>query len=102
MRKFRDKLRIAWLVALCIIGIINLTFVNVVKADERPVNAKAAFMMDEKTGQILYQKNATKKYAVASLTKILTLAVIMEDIHKHKLDWDQDCLLYTSPSPRDS
>ncbi|EEX24342.1 D-alanyl-D-alanine carboxypeptidase family protein [Lactobacillus mulieris] len=90
MRRFRDKLKIAWLVALCIIGIINLTFFNVVKADEKPVNVKAAFMMDEKTGQILYQKNATRKYAVASLTKILTLAVIMEDIHKHKLDWDQE------------
>lgn len=54
------------------------------------VQAKAAFMMDAKSGQILYQHNATKKYAVASLIKILTLAVIMEDIHKGKLQWDEE------------
>lgn len=90
MKRFWDKLGLAGIVVLWIIGIINLSFFNIVKADVQSVNAKAAFMMDEKTGQILYQRNATKKYAVASLTKILTLAVIMEDIHKHKLDWDQE------------
>ena len=53
------------------------------------VDAKAAIAMDAKTGQILYQKNARKRYTVASTIKILTLAVIEKDIQAHKLSWDQ-------------
>ncbi|MFR0608952.1 D-alanyl-D-alanine carboxypeptidase family protein [Limosilactobacillus mucosae] len=53
------------------------------------VDAKAAIAMDAKTGQVLYQKNARKRYPVASTIKILTLAVIEKDIQAHKLSWDQ-------------
>lgn len=53
------------------------------------VDAKAAIAMDAKTGQILYQKNARKRYPVASTIKILTLAVIEKDIQAHKLSWYQ-------------
>ncbi|WP_283575857.1 D-alanyl-D-alanine carboxypeptidase family protein [Limosilactobacillus pulli] len=53
------------------------------------VDAKAAIVMDVKTGQVLYQKNAQKLYPVASTIKILTLAVIEKDIQAHKLSWDQ-------------
>lgn len=53
------------------------------------VTAKAAVMIDAQTGQILYQKNARTLLPVASLTKILTLDVIMDDIKAGKLKWDQ-------------
>ena len=53
------------------------------------IDAKAAIAMVAKTGQILYQKNAQKRYPVASTIKILTLAVIEKDIQAHKLSWDQ-------------
>lgn len=80
-----------WVSILITISLI-FTFrplIYVAQADST-VQAKAAFMMDAKSGQILYQNNANKKYAVASLIKILTLAVIMEDIHKGKLQWDEE------------
>lgn len=57
------------------------------------VAAKAAIAMDAKTGQILYQKNAQKRYPVASTIKILTLAVIEKDIQAHKLSWDQKVMI---------
>lgn len=57
------------------------------------VDAKAAIAMDAKTGQILYQKNARKRYPVASTIKILTLAVIEKDIQAHKLSWDQKVMI---------
>lgn len=53
------------------------------------VNAKAAVTMDAKTGKILYQQNAKKLYPVASCVKILTLAVIEQDIAHGKLHWNQ-------------
>lgn len=55
----------------------------------KEVTAKAAVMIDAQTGQILYQKNARALLPVASLTKILTLDVIMDDIKAGKLKWDQ-------------
>lgn len=53
------------------------------------INARAAIVMDAQTGQVLYAKNAQKKYPVASCVKILTLAVIEQDIAKGKLSWNQ-------------
>lgn len=53
------------------------------------MTAKAAITMDAQTGQILYQKNANQLRAVASCTKILTLAVIEQDVAKGKLKWNQ-------------
>ncbi|MGN1279251.1 MAG: D-alanyl-D-alanine carboxypeptidase family protein [Limosilactobacillus sp.] len=53
------------------------------------MKARAAYAIDAQTGQVLYQKNANKVYPIASLTKILTLAVIEQDIRDHKLSWDQ-------------
>lgn len=53
------------------------------------INAKAAVTMDAKTGKILYQQNAKKLYPVASCVKILTLAVIEQDIAHGKLHWNQ-------------
>ena len=36
-----------------------------------------------------YTKNATKRYPIASVIKILTLGVILQDIRNHYLKWDQ-------------
>ncbi len=59
------------------------------KADDNNLEAKAAITMDAQTGQILYQKNANQLRAVASCTKILTLAVIEQDVASGKLKWNQ-------------
>lgn len=53
------------------------------------MKARAAYAIDAQTGQVLYQKNATKVYPIASLTKILTLAVIEQDVRDHRLSWNQ-------------
>lgn len=58
-------------------------------ASNNDINARAAIVMDAQTGQVLYEKNAQKKYPVASCVKILTLAVIEQDIAKGKLSWNQ-------------
>lgn len=53
------------------------------------VDARAAITIDAETGQVLYEKNATKRYPIASVIKIRTLAVIEQDIEQGKLKWDQ-------------
>lgn len=42
------------------------------------ITAKAVFVIDEKSGNILYEKNSEKKLAVASLTKLTTAVTLLE------------------------
>lgn len=44
------------------------------------LNSEAAILMDEDTGTILYTKNEHKKLRPASVTKVMTLLLIMEAI----------------------
>ncbi|GGI63420.1 D-alanyl-D-alanine carboxypeptidase family protein [Limosilactobacillus caviae] len=53
------------------------------------MDARAAYAIDAESGQVLYQKNATKLYPIASVIKILTLGVIEQDVRNHHLKWDQ-------------
>lgn len=49
---------------------------------------RAEIVMDASTGQILYAKNIHRRYPIASVTKILTLGVIEQDIRAGKLSWN--------------
>lgn len=53
------------------------------------VNAKAAVTIDAQTGKALYAQNAQQKLPIASVIKILTLAVIEQDVKRGKLSWNQ-------------
>ena len=51
-------------------------------------NAKSAILIESSTGEILYQKNANEKLAPASMTKIMSLILIMENIENGNLNWN--------------
>ncbi|KRL22451.1 serine-type D-Ala-D-Ala carboxypeptidase [Lentilactobacillus kisonensis DSM 19906 = JCM 15041] len=51
--------------------------------------AKEAYVMDAKTGQVLYQKNADTKRPIASLSKLMTLYLTKKAIDHHKIKWNQ-------------
>ena len=38
---------------------------------------KAALLMDESTGQVLYAKNATQQLPIASITKVMTMLLVL-------------------------
>lgn len=48
----------------------------------------SALLMDQTTGTVLFEKNADEQRAPASVTKIMTLLLIMEAIESGKLGWD--------------
>jgi len=50
------------------------------------VYAKSAFAFDISNGQILYEFNTDDKLSLASITKIMTAVVILENIEKENLD----------------
>ena len=51
-------------------------------------NAKSAIMLEASTGKIIFEKNKDDKLAMASMTKMMTLLLIMENIESGNLKWD--------------
>ena len=56
--------------------------------DELITDLKSAILIEEDSGKVLYEKNAHDRYAPASMTKIMSMILIMEEIEKGKLKWD--------------
>lgn len=53
------------------------------------LKAKAGIAVDAKTGQILYDKNSDKVLPVASMSKLLSIYLVLDAVHSGKLKWDQ-------------
>ena len=51
-------------------------------------NAKSAILIEASTGEVLYSKDADTRLAPASMTKIMSLILIMENIEKGNLLWN--------------
>lgn len=47
------------------------------------IDAKAAMMIDASTGQVIYEQNADKQLPVASISKLLTIAVVHDELQRH-------------------
>lgn len=62
----------------------------IVKAEDLNLaeNAKSAILIEASTGEIIYSKNANEKLAPASMTKMMSLIIIMENIEKGNLKWN--------------
>lgn len=72
---------------LLLVGILPLR----AKAVTPEVEAPSAVLMDAATGTILYEKNADEPMPLASVTKIMTLLLVMEALDSGKISWD-DCV----------
>lgn len=67
-------------------------FIPIVLAEEQidlAPNAKSAIMIEASTGEILFQKNIDEKLAPASMTKMMSMLLIMEEIEKGNLKWNE-------------
>ena len=52
------------------------------------VSGKSAVLMDIETGTVLYEQNAHEKLPLASVTKVMTMLLIMEAIDEGRMEWD--------------
>ena len=83
-------------ILMCIICLfIMIPFVTV-NAEEQTENtntlapnAKSAILIEESTGEILYEYNSHEKQPPASMTKMMSLLLIMEAIEKDVIKLDQ-------------
>ena len=56
-------------------------------AVDMQIPAKSALLMDIATGTVLYEQNAHERLAPASVTKVMTMLLIMEAIDSGKIGW---------------
>lgn len=57
-------------------------------AQAEEIAAKSAVLIDAGSGQLLFEKNAHEKMPPASITKIMTLLLVVEAIEAGKIGWD--------------
>ena len=77
----------AGMLLLCFLLLAGLLPGNV-QALDLNVAAKSAVLMDAATGTILYEQNAHEALAPASVTKVMTMLLIMEAIDSGKISWE--------------
>lgn len=67
---------------------MGLAPIALAQEDSLNLEVKSAILMDAASGQILYQKNADEALPPASMTKMMTVYLVMEAIKSGKLNWD--------------
>lgn len=55
---------------------------------EGDLACKSAILMEAQTGTVLFEMNADQGLPPASVTKVMTLLLVMEAIEQGKIDWD--------------
>lgn len=81
----RLKLFTAIFLAVLLLAIPTLS-VSALSEDE--ISSPAAILMDANSGKILYEKNAHDQRPCASITKVMTLTLVMEAIDSGKIHMD--------------
>lgn len=75
------------LIAICLVPVVKAN-----EVEDLAPNAKSAIMIEASTGEILFNKNENEKMAPASMTKMMSMLIIMEEIDKGNLKWDEEVI----------
>lgn len=55
--------------------------------------AKSGILIDANSGKIIYEKEKDKELAVASMTKMVAQIIILEEIEKGNIKWNQEVIV---------
>ena len=78
---------------------IFMLFMPIVKAeDSLNLDSESAILIDEVSGKILYEKNPDAKLPMASMTKIMSMLLIMEKIESGALKYDDKVIISKNAS----
>ena len=72
--------------------------VSNVKALELAPNSESAILLEVSTGKVIYEKDADKKLAPASMTKVMSMLLIMEAIDQNKINLEDDVVISDNAS----
>ena len=70
--------------------IFTFCFCINVKAEDLSLasNAKSAILLEASTGEVIFEKNSHEKLHPASMTKMMSMLLILENIEKGVINWD--------------
>ena len=74
---------------IIVLGIVMLIPSFVYAEDNLATNAKNAVLMEVSSGKIIFEKAKDDKVAVASLVKLMSQLLIIEEVEKGNLSWDE-------------
>lgn len=78
---------------------IFMLFMPIVKAeDSLNLDSESAILIDEASGKVLYEKNPDAKLPMASMTKIMSMLLIMEKIESGALKYDDNVIISKNAS----
>ena len=86
---------------LCFLLIVLVLCFSVrVKAEDLNLasNAKSAILMEASTGEIIFEKNSHEKLHPASMTKMMSMLLILENIEKGVINWDDIVIVSSNAS----
>lgn len=76
-------------IAICIVFVFTFGMCNIHAQEiSIDVSAPSALLMDYSTGKVLYEKNSHDQRPLASVTKIMTMLLAMEEISAGNLSYD--------------
>ena len=84
---FVRKILVGFLVTVLLLGCIPIA-----RAAEIEVAAPSAILMDAATGTVLYEKNANEKLPPASVTKVMTLLLVMEALERGQISMEDQVI----------
>ncbi|MCI1966505.1 MAG: D-alanyl-D-alanine carboxypeptidase [Oscillospiraceae bacterium] len=74
--------------SVCLLAVLVVTFsmpLGAAALSEEEVQAPSAVLMEAQTGKVLYEKNDHEQRACASITKVMTLLLVMEALDSGKI-----------------
>ncbi len=85
MKSFRLLLSLCITVSLLLLVPCRALALEPLRDQDIDIAAPSAILMEKVTGQVLYEKNADQRMLPASVTKVMTMLLIIEDIEAGKL-----------------
>ena len=85
-------------IVFILISLFSFIFIKNVSAVEMEISAKSAILVDFNTGKVLYSKNENEPLAMASMTKVMSMLLIMEKIDDGSLKCDDIVEISTESS----
>ena len=72
--------------------------ISIVSAEDLTPNSESAILLEVSTGKVIYEKNANQKLAPASMTKVMSMLLIMEAIDNGKLTFEDEVVISDNAS----
>lgn len=76
------------LVLITVVLLLPMKFVNAEELN-LATNAKSAILIEASTGEIIFEKNSHERLVPASMTKMMSMLLIIESIEKGIISWDE-------------